>query len=59
MKFWAKAMYTTMHLLNQSPTQAVKKMTLEEAWFGRETKNQPSQGVWFDNICLDSRCKED
>lgn len=37
-KFWAEVVYIAVYLLNWSPTQAVKKMTLEEAWFGRKPK---------------------
>lgn len=37
-KFWAKAVYTAVYLLNRSPTQAIKKMTPEEAWFGHDPK---------------------
>lgn len=33
-KYWVEAIYTVVYLLNRSPTHAVKKMTLEEAWFG-------------------------
>ena len=37
-KYWAEAVYTAVYLLNRSPTQAVKKMTPEEAWSGRKPK---------------------
>ena len=34
--FWAEAMKWSVHVLNRSPTFAVKKMTPEEAWNGRK-----------------------
>ena len=37
-KFWAEAMFTTIYLLNRSPTMAVKQKTPEEAWSGRKPK---------------------
>lgn len=36
--FCAEAVFTAVYLLNRSPTKAVKKMTPEEAWFGRKPK---------------------
>jgi len=36
-----KAVYTTIYLLNRSPTHAVKEKTPEEAWFGRKPKVSP------------------
>ena len=30
--FWAEAVYTTIYLLNRSPTKAVKGITPEQAW---------------------------
>ena len=32
--FWPEAVNWTVHVLNQSPTLAVKDRTLEEAWSG-------------------------
>lgn len=32
--FWPKAVNWTIHILNRSPTLAVKDMTSEEAWSG-------------------------
>jgi transposase InsO family protein len=37
-RFWAETVFTTVYLLNRSPTMAVKQKTLEEAWFGRKPK---------------------
>jgi hypothetical protein len=33
-KFWPEAVNWTTHVLNRSPTLAVKEMTPEEAWSG-------------------------
>eukprot|EP00253_Pinus_taeda_P024581 PITA_24581 len=35
-KFWAKAVFTVVYLLNRSPTQVVKGKTPEEVWSGRK-----------------------
>ena len=32
--FWPKVVNWTVHILNRSPTMAVKKKTLEETWSG-------------------------
>jgi hypothetical protein len=37
-RFWAEAVFTTVYLLNRSPTMAVKQKTPEEAWSGRKPK---------------------
>jgi hypothetical protein len=37
-RFWAEAMFTTVYLLNRSPTMAVKQKTPKEAWSGRKPK---------------------
>lgn len=37
-KYWVEAVDTAVYLLNQSPTQAVKGKTLEEAWTGRNPR---------------------
>lgn len=34
--FWPEAVTWSIHLLNRSPTFAVKNMTLEEAWNGHK-----------------------
>jgi hypothetical protein len=36
--FWVEVVFTTMYLLNRSPTMVVKKKTLEEAWSRRNPK---------------------
>jgi transposase InsO family protein len=37
-RFWVEAVFTTVYLLNRSPTMAVKQKTPEEAWSGRKPK---------------------
>lgn len=37
-KFWPKAVFTIVYLLNISPMMIVKQKTPEEAWFGRKPK---------------------
>jgi hypothetical protein len=37
-RFWVEALFTTVYLLNRSPTMAVKQKTPEEAWSGRKPK---------------------
>ena len=47
---WEEASRATVYVQNHTPNRVLDKKTLEEAFFKRETRSQPSENIWLPGV---------